>query len=89
MTCTCTEYQLYQVGCDCGHEREEPVRAEAYAYDPATYAWTKRVVYEARNRIEAQNWIKFNINRMKYGHIVERCEPVSEAYAHAMRGDNS
>ena len=36
------------------------VKAEGFFYDQATRDWTNRVVYEARNRAEALNWINFN-----------------------------
>jgi hypothetical protein len=41
------------------------VIAEGFAYDPQTRDWTQRVTYEARNRMEALNWIKFNKDWMK------------------------
>lgn len=48
------------------------VKAEGYAFDPATGDWTKRVEYEARNRMEAIHWINFNRDWMKHLRIIEQ-----------------
>lgn len=47
------------------------VKAEGFAYDPKTRGWTERVVYEARNRQEAINWMRFNQNYMCRLRIVD------------------
>lgn len=41
-------------------QNDKPCTAEGFAYDSKTNDWTERVVYEARNRAEAVNWIRFN-----------------------------
>lgn len=46
------------------------VVVEGYAYDPATRDWTKRVTYEARDRMEAIRWMNFQRDWMKSLKIV-------------------
>jgi hypothetical protein len=36
------------------------VKAEGYAWNATTRDWTQRVVYEARDRMEAIRWMNFN-----------------------------
>jgi hypothetical protein len=47
------------------------VKAEGFAYDPATRDWTKRVEITLRNRTEALNWIEFNRNWMKNLRVID------------------
>jgi hypothetical protein len=41
------------------------VKAEGFAYSPATGDWTERVEYVARDRMEAIRWMNFNRDWMK------------------------
>jgi hypothetical protein len=47
------------------------VKAEGFAYDPATRDWTQRVEYVARDRMEAIRWINFNRDWMKSLRILD------------------
>lgn len=47
------------------------IKASGLAYDPSTNDWTKVVVYEARNRMEAIRWMNFNRDWFKNLKIVE------------------
>lgn len=47
------------------------VKAEGFAYSPATREWTERVEYVARDRMEAIRWMNFNRDWMKCLRIIE------------------
>lgn len=47
------------------------IKAIGFAYDPVTNAWTKRVEYNARDKMEAIHWCNFNRDWMKNLQIVE------------------
>lgn len=47
------------------------IKAEGFAYDPQTNDWTSRVVYEARDRMEAVRWINSNRDWMRRLRIIE------------------
>ena len=55
------------------------VKAEGYAYDPKTRDWTERVVYEARDRMEAVRWINFQRGWFKNLRILEPVQPFKDA----------
>jgi hypothetical protein len=44
---------------------EKQTRVSGLTWDAQTRDWTKRVVYEARNRMEAIRWMTFNRDWMK------------------------
>jgi hypothetical protein len=50
------------------------IRVEGYAYDQQTKDWTKRVVYIARNRMEAIRWINFQRDWMNHLRILDEEE---------------
>jgi hypothetical protein len=45
--------------------------AFGFAFDPLTRDWTKRVEYNARNKMEAIRWCNFQRNWMKDLQVVE------------------
>lgn len=47
------------------------VKAQGLAYDPETRDWTKPVIYEARDRMDAIRWMNFNREWFKDLHIIE------------------
>lgn len=46
------------------------VRAEGFAWNMADNDWTERVEYFARNRAEAENWIRFQRDWLKHLRIL-------------------
>lgn len=46
-------------------------QAFGFTYDPATRDWTKRVEYNARNKMEAIRWCNFNRDWFKGLQVVE------------------
>jgi hypothetical protein len=46
-------------------------KAEGYAFDATTRAWTQRVEFTARNRMEAIRWMRFNRDWFDRLRIVE------------------
>jgi proline racemase len=51
------------------------VRAVGFAFDPETREWTKRVEYNARDRMEAIRWINCSQDYLRDAHIEEPQEP--------------
>ena len=47
------------------NKQEQTVKASGLAYDQTTRDWTKKVVVEFKDRMEAIRWMNFNRDWMK------------------------